>query len=79
VPRLPSSAVAPKGFFLVCTQAAKRAVLRGEVSFLAGGGVNCDPCNEDFTRYPLGVLKNRVGLGLQEVAWVLFSASPQRV
>jgi len=42
----------PRGFFLVFTQAAKGAVLRGEVSFLAGGGVNCRPCNGDLPRYP---------------------------
>ena len=79
MPRLPSSAVAPEGFFLVFARAAKWAVLRGEVSFLAGGGVNSDPCNGDFARYPLGVLKIWVSLRLQEVLRVLFSASPQRV
>lgn len=78
MPRLPSSAVAPEGFFLVFTQAAKRAVLRGEVSFLAGGGVNCRPCNGFLPRYPWGVSKIGVRLGLQEAPRVLFSASPQR-
>ena len=76
MPRLPTSAVAPEGFFLVFTQAAKRAVLRGEVSFLAGGGVNCRPCNGDLARYPWGVSKIGVRLGLQELQRVLFSASP---
>lgn len=78
MPRLPSSAVALEGFFLVFTQAAKGAVLRGEVSFLAGGGVNCRPCNGFLARYPWGVSKIGVRLGLQEAPRVLFSASPQR-
>lgn len=77
MPRLPSSAVAPEGFFLVFTQAAKGAVLRGKYRSSQAAVSIAAPVT-GFTQIPLGVSKIGVRLGLQEAPRVLFSASPQR-